>query len=61
MGDYVVARNSTAIDFYWAHSGVGLCPSGGAACLVNRPFSLSYEDTFGDSWIVDISAGTWAP
>ncbi|MCH9688640.1 MAG: hypothetical protein K0V04_44825 [Deltaproteobacteria bacterium] len=61
VSDYVVAHNSTRIDYYQASGGIGACPTMVPTCLVSRPFTIEYTDIFGDLWEVDIGSATWIP
>jgi hypothetical protein len=60
VSDYVVATNSTRLEFYYRSPGVGGCPYPGESCLVNRPFSVAYTDVFAGEWELDIGSATWA-
>lgn len=59
FGGYVMAYNTTDIDFYWISGGVGRCPTFSTRCLVNRAFTVEYVDAFDDEWVLDIASGTW--
>lgn len=59
--DYVTTTNSSRIELYVRQPGSGGCPSTADSCLVNKPFRLTYEDTLGQTWEVDVASMMWAP
>lgn len=61
QGDAVMAHNKNTVAFYTVSGGVGSCPAGLPTCLVNRPFTIQYDDAFGDHWELDIPSTTWRP
>jgi hypothetical protein len=60
-GANVQATNATPIKLYTVSGGVGACPTYVASCLVSRPFTIGYEDAFGQTWELDVPTTTWKP
>lgn len=61
VGANVQATNATPIKFYTVNGGVGACPTHVASCLVSRPFTIGYDDGFGQAWELDVPTTTWKP
>lgn len=61
IGSNVQASNVTPIKLHTVSGGVGTCPTYVSSCLVSRPFTIGYDDTFGQTWELDIPTTTWTP